>query len=50
VILEVTTWDYRYFYNAIFNYREHCLLLAPTDKVDFYKDILQNTLKKYSDD
>jgi hypothetical protein len=50
VILEVTTWDYRYFYNAIFNYREHCLLLAPTDKVDFYKDILQNTLKKYSDE
>ena len=48
VILEVTTWDYRYFYNAIFNYREHCLLLAPTDKVDFYKDILLNTLKNYS--
>ena len=48
VILEVTTWDYRYFYNAIFNYREHCILLAPTDKVAFYKDILLNTLKNYS--
>ena len=48
VILAVTTWDYRYFYNAIFNYREHCLLLAPTDKVAFYKDILLNTLKNYS--
>jgi hypothetical protein len=50
VILEVTTWDYRYFFNAIFNYREHCLLLAPTDKVAFYKDILLNTLKNYSED
>jgi hypothetical protein len=48
VILEVTTWDYRNFYNAIFNYREHCTLLAPTDRVDFYKEILENTLKKYS--
>ncbi|MDX1959652.1 MAG: WYL domain-containing protein [Leptospiraceae bacterium] len=48
VILEVTTWDSRYFYNAIFNYREHCILLAPTDKVAFYKDVLLNTLKNYS--
>jgi len=49
VILEITTWDYRYFYNAIFNYREHCTLLAPPDRVAFYKGILQNTLKNYSD-
>lgn len=48
VILEVTTWDYRYFYNTIFNYRDDCLLLAPLDKVAFYKDILLNTLKNYS--
>jgi hypothetical protein len=48
VILEVTTWDYRYFFNAIFNYRERCLLLAPLDKVAHYKDILLNTLKIYS--
>ncbi|MBP6738717.1 MAG: WYL domain-containing protein [Leptospiraceae bacterium] len=47
VILEIETWDYRYFFNAIFNYREHCLLLAPPDKVIFYKDILRNTLKNY---
>ncbi|HMV79797.1 MAG TPA: WYL domain-containing protein [Leptospiraceae bacterium] len=48
VILEVTTWDYRYLYNVIFNYREHCLLLAPAERVSFYKEILENTLKKYS--
>ncbi|HMW08641.1 MAG TPA: WYL domain-containing protein [Leptospiraceae bacterium] len=48
VILEVTTWDYSYFFNAIFNYREHCLLVAPLDKVAFYKNILLNTLKNYS--
>ncbi len=50
VILEIETWDYRYFFNAILNYREHCILLSPPDKVAFYKDILLNTLKNYSKD
>lgn len=49
VILEITTWDYRHFYNAIFNYRANCTLLSPPDRVAFYKGILVNTLKNYSD-
>ncbi len=49
VILAITTSDYRYFYNAIFNYRADCTLLSPPDRVAFYKGILQNTLKNYPD-
>lgn len=50
VILEVSTWDNRYLMNAIFNYRENCVLLSPKDKVSFYKNILLTVLKNYSED
>lgn len=47
VILDVSTWDYRYFYNAIFNYRNHCRILSPEDKIKSFKEFLQKTLKVY---
>ncbi|HMZ58496.1 MAG TPA: WYL domain-containing protein [Leptospiraceae bacterium] len=50
VILDVKTWDYRYFYNAVFNYRNHCKIISPKDKKDFFKEVLKKTLKVYETD
>ncbi len=50
LILNICTWDHRYFYNAIFNYRNHCTLLSPEENAVFYAEILKKTLKNYEKD
>ena len=47
IILEVSTWDYRSLFQALFNYREDCIFLSPSHKVKQYKNILKEILKQY---